>query len=77
MMKKEILNVHNDGGYIATLYASLEPIRNKEKLPVLFPTLRAGKAYLKKRFKDNWTDHCFRLARYVLEPGTEVAIQTK
>lgn len=74
-MTKDVLNPKNDGCYVATLYASLEPVRNKDKSPVLFPTLSAGKSYLKKRFKDDWTKHCFRMSRYVLDQGTEVAIQ--
>lgn len=75
-MTKDILTVHNDTGFIATLHASLEPVRSKDKLPVLFPTLSAGKSYLKKRYKENWTNYCFRMARYVLEPETKIAIQS-
>lgn len=74
-MTKDVLNPKNDGCYMATLYASLEPVRSKDKLPILFPTLSSGKAYLKKRFRDDWTKHCFRMSRYVLDQGTEVAIQ--
>lgn len=50
-MTKDILTVHNDTCFIATLHASLEPVRSKDKLPVLFPTLSAGKSYLKKSYK--------------------------
>lgn len=73
-MTKATLSPFNDSGFIATPHENSEPVRNKDKLPIVFDTLKDGKAYLKKRFKDHWTDYCFRMARYQLAEGTEVVL---
>lgn len=73
-MTKATLSPFNDSGFIATLHEDPEPVRNKDKLPIVFDTLKAGKAYLKKRFKDNWTNYYFRMARYHLPENTEIVL---
>ena len=73
-MEKTTLSPHNDSCFIATGMNDNIPVTGRDKSPIMFMTLAAGKKYLKKRFKDNWTDYCFRMARYQLEEGTPVTI---
>lgn len=73
-MTRSILTPTNDSGYIITKNTDSKPVLNKDKLPIVFDTIKAGKTYLKKRYKNEWTDYCFRIARYQLEPGIEIVV---
>lgn len=72
-MTKTVLSHENDGGFIAAHSIDNTIVVSKDKLPVVFDTLKAGKSYMKKRFGENWTDYCFKMARYNLQAGEPVA----
>lgn len=77
MQKQTRLDYTNGSCFLAVdTLNNYEPVLSTKKTPVVFASLKTGKKYLSKRFKDAWTKKQFQMAKYKLELGEKITYIT-